>query len=435
MADDDSSHSATPDTTVLAEVIRGEWSRLVAILVSELGDLSLAEDAAQDAAEQALVQWSDEMPDRPLGWLIVVARRRATDAMRRAAVGRDKADLAARMEGRDRHDGNDETLMSPGTGGPSDPFEESLMRDEQLRLIFACCHPALNTEAQIGLTLRAVGGLTTSEIARAFLVPEATVAQRLVRAKRKIRAAAIPFTIPPDQELLGRTAIVRSVLYLIFNEGYDASAGDDHIRTSLCDEAIRLARRLAELTPDDAESLGLLALFLLTHARRGARIDGSGELVLLAEQDRSLWDRPMIDEGQRLLDRAMRLERPGPLQLQAAIGSLHDDASEADSTDWRQIELLYRRLSTMTPTPVVALNHAAAVAMVDGPTAGLTMLDDPLLADRLDRYPHFHAARGRLLADVGDRERATLAFERALGLTSNETERRWLRRRLAAVEE
>lgn len=425
--------SAAHDTTVLAEVIRGEWSRLVAILVSELGDLSLAEDAAQDATEQALVQWREGIPDRPLGWLVVVARRRATDAIRRAAVGRNKVDLAARMDERDRHDPSSNAPMSSRTDDPHDPFEESLMRDEQLRLIFACCHPALNTDAQIGLTLRAVGGLTTSEIARAFLVPEPTIAQRLVRAKRKIRAAAIPFSIPPDEELLVRTDIVRSILYLIFNEGYDASAGDDHIRASLCEEAIRLARRLAELTPDDPESLGLLSLCLLTHARRDARIDDEGDLVLLADQDRSVWDRAMIDEGQRLLDRAMRLERPGPLQLQAAIASLHDDAASADTTDWRQIELLYRRLSTMRPTPVVALNHAAAVAMVDGPTAGLTMLDDPLLADRLARYPHFHAARGRLLADVGDREQAARAFERALELTSNETERRWLRARLAAI--
>lgn len=413
------------DESTLADVVRGEWSRLVATLVSDLGDLTLAEDAAQDAAEQALVQWRTELPDRPLAWLIVVARRRAIDAMRRDAVGRDKNDLAARLDERDRHQAL--TL--------DEHLDQTIMRDEQLRLIFACCHPALNTEAQVGLTLRSIGGLTTAEIARAFVVPEPTIAQRLVRAKKKIRTAAIPFTIPPDDELLGRTDIVRSVLYLIFNEGYDASSGDEHIRTGLCDEAVRLARLLAELTPDDPESLGLLALFLLTHARRDARVDRGGALVLLEDQDRTRWDGAMVERGLDVLDRATRLERPGPLQIQAAIAALHDEAGDAAATDWEQIELLYRRLRMMTPTPVVALNHAAAVAMVDGPAAGLRLLDDPLLADRLDRYPHFHAARGRLFADVGDRTRSTVAFERALSLTESGTEQRFLRARLDALND
>lgn len=406
----------------IADVVRDEWSRVIATLVADLGDLAEAEDAAQDAVEEAVRKWPETgMPDRPGAWLTVVARRRAIDRLRRNATGARKSELAARL--------HDRTVPDP-TAQLEDHLELSIMRDDQLRLIFACCHPALSHEAQIALTLRSVGGLTTAEIARAFVVPEPTIAQRLVRAKRKITRAGIPFTIPPDAELLQRTELVRSVIYLVFNEGYDASTGGDHIRIDLCDEAIRLAELLAELTPDDPESLGLLALLLLTHARHRARVDAFGDVVLLDDQDRSAWDRPMIDRGDAVLDGALRLGRPGPYQLQAAINALHDTVTTADATDWRQIVLLYDRLLAMTGSPIVALNRAVALAMQCGPEAGLAAMDAAGLDESLSGYAHLHSARARLLADVGDVEASAAAYEQALALNDNEAERRLLRRRL-----
>ena len=417
----------------ITELVRQEWPRLVATLVGELGDLTLAEDAAQDAAEVALRRWLDDgIPDRPGAWITTVARRRAVDRIRREKLGREKADVLARLEARgpigdpvDRGDPERAALEAGRHGALGD----AALQDDQLGLIFGCCHPALSVEAQIALTLRSIGGLTTAEIAQGFVVPESTMAQRLVRAKRKIAAAAIPFRIPGDAELLSRIGAVHHVLYLIFNEGYAAARGEDHLRPDLTAEAIRSSRLLASLLNDDAETLGQLALFLLIDARRRARVDGAGDLVLLAEQDRSLWDRQQAAEAIAVLDRALALNQPGPYQLEAAINALHAEAETADDTDWPQIEALYRELARRRPTPVTALNLAVATALAWGPEAGLQLLDDPALADRLDEYRYYHAARADLLRRL-DRPEAAEAYRRALDVTDNEPERRFLRRRL-----
>ncbi len=406
----------------VADVVRREWSRVVATLRRDLGDLDLAEDAAQEAAEAALARWpTDGIPDRPAAWVTTVARRRAIDRLRRDRTGRDKAELLSRLEER----------TGAGDGGLDE--DDTVVRDDQLRLIFGCCHPAIRVEDQMALTLRSVAGLTTSEIARAFLVPEPTMAQRLVRAKRKIAAAGIPFVIPPDHELLKRLAVVRGVIYLVFNEGYDASVGEDLIRHELCDEAIRLAGLLVELVPDDAESLGLLALCLLTHARRAARLDGAGEIVLLEDQDRRRWDRDMIDRGLQALDRARRLGRPGPVQIQAAIAAAHSTAPDAGSTDWGEIERLYEELLRHGATPVVRLNHAVAVAAARGPGAGLLLLDAADLRPALDGYSYYHAARADLLARAGDPVGAGEAYDRAVELAGAGPEARLLERKRAAI--
>lgn len=311
--------------------------------------------------------------------------------------------------------------------------DDTLLRDEQLRLLFACCHPSLRPEAQMALTLRSLGGLSTAEIARAFLVPEPTIAQRLVRAKKKIAGAGIPFRIPPDHELLARTEQVRTVVYLIFNGGYDYGAGDEASQQERCIEAIRLADLLAALTPDDPESLGLHSLLLLIHSRLDARLDPNGDLVLLPDQDRSRWNSHLIARGVEVLDRALRLERPGPLQIQAAIQALHCEAPDTEQTDWEQIALLYRRLEQLQPTPVVALNHAVAVAMAGDIADGLARLDAADVDDDLRHYPHFHSARADLLQRLGSSSEAALAYERALALTTNDPERRFLARRLQEV--
>ncbi len=409
----------------LADVVRREWSQVVATLVGVTGDLGFAEDAVQDAAVEAMSAWADEIPERPGAWILTVARRRAIDRIRREATGRRKAELLGRLE-------------AWNTGSVNDPAEDvtgqpTALRDDQLRLVFGCCHPALNAEARAALTLRSVGGLTTLEIARGFLVPEATMAQRLVRAKRKIAAAAIPFVLPRDSELLERLDVVHRVIYLIFNEGYAASSGGSLVRADLCLEAIRLARLLAGLVPDDAETLALLALLLATNARRLARADDDGVPILLADQDRTLWNASEVSEAEALLDRALRLRAGGPLQLQAAIAVLHDQAGSAAETDWEQIELLYRRLEVVQPTPVVTLNRAVALAMGTGWQAGLEALDEPALARELDNYRYFHAARAHLLAEGGRRPEAIAAYDRAIVLTDSAPETALLLRKRADV--
>ncbi len=401
----------------IEELVRDEWPRLVATLVGELGDLSLAEDAAQDAAEVALKRWLDEgIPDRPGAWITTVARRRAVDRIRREKLGKEKVAKLARLEAR-------------LADGPPIKGANSL-RDDQLSLIFGCCHPALSVEAQIALTLRSVGGLTTAEIARGFVVPEPTMAQRLVRAKRKIATAAIPFRIPDDSELLSRLGVVHHVLYLIFNEGYSASHGEDLMRSDLTGEAIRLARLLAELVNDDAETQGQLAMFLLIEARRPARTDQAGDLVLLTDQDRSRWDRALIEEGVAALDRAMTLGTAGPYQVEAAINALHAEAESEETTDWVQIAMLYGSLRRFKPTPITTLNLAVATALACDPQVGLDMLDDEELAGELDGYRYFHSTRADLLRRLDDRSAAVAAYRRALELTENEPERRFLHRRI-----
>ncbi len=406
----------------VAEVVRREWSRVVATLTRDLGSLDLAEDAAQEAAEVALATWAETgVPDRPGAWVTTVARRRAIDRIRRERTGRDKAELLGRLEERVRRsdDGYDQ--------------DETMVRDDQLRLIFGCCHPAIRVEDQIALTLRSIAGLTTTEIARAFLVAEPTMAQRLVRAKKKIAAAGIPFVIPPDRDLLQRLAVVRRVIYLVFNEGYNASVGDEIIRHELCDEAIRLARLLVELIGDDAENLGLLAMFLYTHARRGARTDNVGRMVVLEHQDRTRWDRAMVAQANTLLDRAARLGRPGELQVQAAIAGVHSNAETYDATDWTRIALLYQDLVGYTPTPVVRLNHAVAVAMAVGARNGLALLDAEDLKKDLDSYPYYHAARADLLAREGDVSDAVDAYDRALSLIEGASEQAFLENKRAEL--
>lgn len=403
----------------VAEAFRQEWGRLVAALIAMTRDWDLAEECAQDAFAQALARWSrDGIPQRPGAWLMTVARNRALDRIRRSAAEAGKLKEAA-------------MLSSQGADAPHDAG----IPDERLRLMFTCCHPALQLPARVGLTLRTLAGLTTAEIARAFLVPEPTMAKRLVRAKQKIRDAGIPYRVPPPHLLPERTAGMLAVLYLLFNEGYSATAGADLMRQGLCAEAIRLARVLVRLMPDEPESLGLLSLLLLQDARRDARVNGSGDLMTLEEQDRSRWDRVEIDEGLAVLDRAARRGRPGPYQVQAAIAACHARAAAPAATDWPQIAALYRLLGELAPSPVVELNRAVAVAMAEGPAAGLRIVDDVDASGALEDYHLLPATRADLLRRLGRDVEAAEAYRLARQLAGSDVERRYLARRLAELSD
>ncbi|WP_326731473.1 RNA polymerase sigma factor [Streptomyces phaeochromogenes] len=406
----------------VAAAFREEWGQVVATLIRVTGDWDLAEECAQDAFTQALDRWRrDGVPRRPGAWLTTTARNRALDVLRREAVG------AAKLR---------EVAVLARDGGPFDPHDpdfdnDSGVTDDRLRLLFTCCHPALPIEARVALTLRTLAGLTTPEIARAFLVPEATMAQRLVRAKRKIRNAGIPYRVPPAHLLPERTTGVLGVVYLLFNEGYAATSGADLLRTNLCAEALRLARVLARLMPDEPEVLGLLALLLLHDARRNTRVDAAGDLVTLEDQDRTAWDRAEADEGAALLETALRRGRPGPYQIQAAIAACHVTAATAEETDWADIAALYGELARHVPSDVVRLNRAVAVGMSESPEAGLALVAELEKAGDLAGYHLLPATRADLLRRSGRMAEAAEAYEKALGLVENDAERRFLEKRLA----
>jgi len=410
---------------IVDRLFREEQGRAVATLIRVTGDFDLAEEAVQDAFISALETWPLRgVPDNPGAWITTTARNRAIDRLRRRKRLVEKTGTLAREAAIE----SELEAIEPG------PSEDAMhIADDRLRLIFTCCHPALAMDARVALTLRTLGGLTTPEIARAFLVPEPTLAQRLVRAKRKIRDAGIPYRVPPGELLPERLDGVLRVLYLVFNEGYAASSGDSLIRRELCTEAIRLARVVVSLLPDEPEARGLLALMLLHDARRDARVGPGGELVLLDDQDRSRWDTARIAEGRALVEGALVERRPGPYQLQAAIAALHDEAATPADTDWAQIAALYVALQRMTPSPVVELNLAAAVAMADGPAVGLAMMDGIAASGELDTYPYLHSARADLLRRLERWSEAEAAYRQALALTTNDPERAFLEGRLQEV--
>ena len=410
----------TQASDTLEQVFREEYGRIIATLIRQSGSFDLAEEALNDAFVAAAASWERDGPPRNAGaWLTTVAHRKLLDALRR---DKTRAEKQSEIE-------YETTRLQP--------FEEPALLeepveypDDRLRLIFTCCHPSLSREAQVALTLRTLGGLTTTEIARAFLLPEATLAQRLVRAKQKIRLAGIPYEIPSVERINDRLAAVQAVIYLIFNEGYTASAGERLVRNDLCAEAIRLGRVLCELLPNEPENVGLLALMLLQDSRGHARVNDRGDLVTLEEQDRSLWDRREIEEGVQLVERALAMRRVGPYQLQAAIAAVHCEAETATDTDWRQIVALYEELMRISSSPVVALNHAAAVAMSDGYDRGLHLMEAAGAGGRLDKYYLFHAARADLLRRLHRLDEAHAAYQTALSLTTNRVEQNYIRRRL-----
>ena len=403
----------------IESVFRNESGRIIAGLIRVSGSFDLAEEAMQDAFAAAVLHWTNGLPENPAAWITAAARRKLIDYARRE---------------RTRRNNEDQLLYETESSYDAGSFNDEMtfpVEDDRLRLIFTCCHPALNQEAQIALTLRTLGGLTTTEIARAFLLPEPTLAQRLVRAKRKIQQAHIPYEVPLPDRLPERLSSVQAVLYLIFNEGYSATSGDSLVRRELCAEAIRLARILGDLMPGNPETMALLALMLLHDSRRDARSDSNGDLVLLEEQDRSLWHLEQIAEGTALVERALGRRNIGPYQLQAAIAAVHAEATNAEQTDWIQIAALYDILGTIQPSPIVALNHAVAIAMSEGLERGLALIDHLASSGELNSYHLFHAARADLQRRLQRTPEARESYERALTLTVNEVERRYIKRRIA----